>query len=210
MLPPVRITGAILQGGLTAIERIALATALSTGYPLPSDKTVTVNTGYNPDTQDAISGLGLPVYGRIVLGHNQEGTANSYVDAQGNSGSYPTIVIDCGLITVDYNQQVIRTYIQGRKGSIKEYISAGDNDITITGIYTAQADVAPYSFIDSLNKLLNAPVSIPIRNTYLNLLGVNYIVLMAGSQLPQTAGGYAIQNFTIKAISDEPATEFLP
>ena len=213
MLAPVKIiTEQILSGGINTQERALLAAGFLAGYkpPYPHYLPVTTNRTYSPDRPDGYSALGLPIYGRIVLGNNDEGFSNTYLDAQGVSQTYNTVVIDCALITVDYNQQVVRTNIQGRKGSIKEYISSGDNDVTITGIFASLADQAPYTFIDSMNRIFNASVAIPVTNQYLNKLGINYLVTMPGCQLPQVAGGYALQNFTIKAITDEPAQSIFP
>jgi len=210
-LPPIKITTAILQQGKSLAERALLAAALSKGYPKKREDTIEISADtYNPDQRDATSDIGTPIYGRIVLGENNDGFSNDYTDNQGNPQSYPTLVIDCAIIVVDYNQQVIRTNIQGRGNSIKEYISSGDNDVTITGIFTSLADQAPYDFINAINNIFNASVSIPVTNTYLNLLGINYLVLMPGCQLPQVQGGIAIQNFTIKAVSDTPLTAWLP
>ena len=163
---------------------------------------------YRPDAPDGYSILNTPVYGRIVLG--KDGEENKYTDAQGNAGSYQTVELDCAICSVDFNNKVVVTEIQGLPTSIKEFISNGDSDVTITGIFNSTPGVAPIDFIMALNNIFKAPVPIPVTNYYLNSLEIYYIVIMPGTSLGQTEGGYASQTFTIKAISDVPMTELLP
>lgn len=145
----------------------------------------------------------------IILG-DPDNTTNEYVDAQGVKGSYTTLELDCAIATVDYNNQVVLTKIQGLAQTIKEFISGGDNDITITGIYNSVVGVAPMDFINNLNAIFNAPVPIPVTHYYLNELGIYYIVIMQGTQMGQEQGRYATQTFTIRAISDTPMDKMLP
>ena len=162
------------------------------------------------DTPDGISPLGTPIYGRITLGTTDPNGTNSYTDAQGNAGSYQTVELDCALVTVDFNNKVVVTNIQGLPQSIKEFMSNGDNDVTITGLYNSTPGVAPLEFMLNLNKIFSAPLPIPVENYYLNNLDIYYIVIMPGTQMGQTEGGYATQAFTIKAITDTPSNEMLP
>ena len=163
---------------------------------------------YNPDSPEGSSLLNTPVYGRIILG--KDGQSNDYTDAQGKAGTYQTIDLDCALCSVEFNNKVVVTNIQGLPTSIKEFISNGDNDVTITGIYNKTPGVAPLDFIMNLNDLFRAPVPIPVTNYYLNHLNIYYIVIMPGTSMAQEQGQYSSQSFTIKAVSDVPMTEMLP
>jgi hypothetical protein len=168
---------------------------------------------YNPDEPDARSPLGTPIYGRIILGKaspDGEDAVNRYTDAQGREGFYQTVVLDCALVSVDFNNKVVVTNIQGAPTSIKEFICSGDNDVTITGIFNSTPGIAPMEFINNLNLLFTAPVAIPVTNYFLNQLNIRYLVIMPGTAMSQTPGSYASQIFNIKAISDVPMTEMLP
>lgn len=161
-----------------------------------------------PDSYSAGTLAGMPIYGKIILGN--ESGSNTWTDAQGNAGSYQTVELDCAICNIDFNNQVVRTEIQGLPYSVKEFMSSGDNDVTITGIFNSTPDVAPMDFIINLSLLFAAPVPIPVTNYFLNANNIYYIVCMPGCQLPQEKGGYSYQKFTIKAISDVPPTSMLP
>jgi len=163
------------------------------------------------DTPDGYSPLGTPVYGRIILGTDSPDGINNYTDAQGNAGSFKTVELDCAVVdAIDFNPKVVVTNIQGLSTSIKEFISSGDNDITITGVFNSSPGVAPTDFISNMNQIFSAPIPIPVTNYYLNLQNIYYIVIMPGTTMGQIRGEYSTQKFTIKAISDTPMTEMLP
>lgn len=200
-------TGAVIaaQSGAFALLRIGMP--LSNAYDqFGENRGVNAFPEYDP--ADGISKLGTPVYGKIVLGDTEK--ANTYTDAQGRTGSYTTIELDCALVNVEFNNKIVLTNIQGLGQTIKEFISSGDRDITITGIYNSTPGVAPIDFIINLNSLFTAPVPIPVNNYYLNNLDIFYIVIMPGTAIGQQEGGYATQTFTIKAMSDVPMQQMLP
>jgi len=176
------------------------------------------NFGTDVNTDDNVtyktSELGGRIY-PITLGalppSEGEDQINTYTDAQGNQGAYHTIDLECAIVeAVDFSSNVVVTKIQGLAGTVKEFISGGDYDITITGIYNSTQGLAPVDFIANLKDVFNAPVPIPVTNYYLNLLGIYYVVIMPGTTMGQTRGGYSTQYFTIRAISDVPMTEMLP
>jgi hypothetical protein len=166
-------------------------------------------TYQEPDSPDGYGPLGTPIYGSIVLG-DPDKEDNQYTDAQGNTMRYKTVELDCAIVTLDFNNQIIKTNIQGLNQTIKEYISSGDNDVTITGIYNSTPGVAPMDFIIAMSVLFSAPVAIPVQNYYLNANNIYFIVIMPGTTMGQAEGGYATQTFTIKAMSDVPMDQMLP
>lgn len=214
METPIYIKSQIISQGVRQAERALIKASLLSGYPKQTNFGNEINLGgtYTPDEPDALSQqTGMPIYGRVILGEGQDGDINTYIDFQGNQQIYTTTTLDQAIITVDYNPQVIVTNIQGRNGSVKEYISNGDSNINITGLFTSgRVDESPINFIDNINSVISAGVSIPITNKYLNLLGIERIVVMSGTSLPQTISGYSQQQYTIVAISDIPQTDPLP
>jgi len=165
---------------------------------------------YNPDTPDKKSALGTPIFGTIMLGTGVDGGRNDFTDAQGKSGFYNTVELDCALVTIGFDPKVVKTDIQGLPYSITEFISSGDNSVTIEGIYTSTPDVAPIDFITNMSKIFSVPVPIPVTNYYLNANNINYIKIMPGTSMWQEKAGYAYQRFTITALSDVPMTEMFP
>jgi hypothetical protein len=161
-----------------------------------------------PDSADGFSKLGTPVFSKIILG--LDGQENRYTDSQGREGQYTTVELDCALVDIEFNKNIVKTEIQGLNQSIKEFISNSDRNITITGRFDSTPGIAPIDFIINLNNLFSAPIPIPVKNYYLNNNNIYYIVIMPGSRIWQSEGGYSYQEFTIEAVSDIPMTEMLP
>jgi len=107
------------------------------------------------------------------------------------------------LITVDQPIKVIKTEIQGRDGTVKEYIGQGDADIVINGYITGKNGVYPREQVKKFQRWLDAPVAKEITAWWLENLGISHIVIESYS-FPQVQGGYSYQMFTVKAVSDTP------
>ena len=100
-------------------------------------------------------------------------------------------------------RKIIKTEIQGRDGTVKEYIGKGDAEITVNGIITGKNGVYPRSQVNELKKWLDAPVSKGVLSWWLQNLGINNMVVNSFS-IPQVQGGYSYQMFSFSASSDAP------
>lgn len=107
------------------------------------------------------------------------------------------------LCTVSRPSIIVKTQIQGRNGTVKEYISKDDYVITINGIISGQNGQYPETEALALQRIADAPVAIPVVSRFLNALEIFNIVVEDYS-MPQTAGGISKQEFTINSISDDP------
>ena len=107
------------------------------------------------------------------------------------------------LCTVSRPSIIIKTQIQGRSGTVKEYISKDDYVITINGIISGQNGQYPEAEALALQRIADAPVAIPVVSRFLNALEIFNIVVEDYS-MPQTAGGISKQDFTLNCISDDP------
>jgi|GEM_PF-1140218 hypothetical protein len=156
----------------------------------------------DPVTKDAplrTSVLGTPIYTDLTLQYC------SYTDnITGQTVSVDDdIVLDTVLLTVSQPIKVIKTEIQGRDGTVKEYIGKGDAEITINGIITGTNGVYPRDDVSELKKWLDAPISKGVLSWWLQNLGIHNIVVNSYS-IPQVQGGYSYQMFSISASSDAP------
>lgn len=113
----------------------------------------------------------------------------------------PDVTFETVLCTVSQAKKIIKTEIQGRDGTVKEYIGMDDYQVTINGIIVGENRVHPKNKVLQLKSVLDAPVSIPVVSEFLNNLGIFNIVINDYS-LPQEAGGYSKQDFSINALSD--------
>jgi hypothetical protein len=106
------------------------------------------------------------------------------------------------LINVNLPSIIVKTQIQGRPGTVKEYIGEDDWQITINGFLLADNGQNPSGAIVDLKNMKRARVPIPVVCTYLNNLDIFNIVLEDFS-MEQEPGGYSKQAFTLTAISDQ-------
>lgn len=172
-----------------------------------------LQSGYAKDIPLGLSSLGTPIYTDLSLLGCQytDNITNQVVNlpndqfrgigAQANSAYY--LNLESIIIQINQSQRVIKTEIQGRNGTVKEYIGADDMQITVNGIITGQNGVYPKESVNRLKKWLDAPVAKGVTAWWLNDLGVNNIVIESYS-IPQTRGGYSYQVFSFNAVSDTP------
>lgn len=143
------------------------------------------------------SSLGTPVLTNLQF------TGQTWTDQYGKTQTFKTLVFDAILVTVNQSKNIITTDIQGRNGTVKEYIGDGDYSITINGIITGPNGHYPKDEVKDLKRMLNANIAISVVSWYLQNLDVSSIVVK-DYEIAQEAGGYSFQNFSINALSDTP------
>lgn len=116
------------------------------------------------------------------------------------------IIIDTVIFTVTQTKNIVKTPIQGRSGTVKEYISDGDYLIEISGAIVSPDRTYPQSEVNELIQILKAPTAIPadsLISEYLNWFDIHSIVIES-YDFPQTEGTRNQQEFRISAVSDIP------
>lgn len=157
-----------------------------------------IPNNYQPDKPLGFSkSLGTPIYSDLDI------QGGSYTDTDGNPITFPAIRFETVLFIVSQSKQIVTTNIQGRNGSIKEYISDDDYAITINGIITGQNNVYPRDSVLSLKKVLDAPVALQINSWFLRQFGI-FSIVINDYNFPQVAGRNSQQEFSISALSDLP------
>lgn len=153
--------------------------------------------------------LGTPVFMNIEL------EPGAYTDKKGNAVEYGNILknneagdgfrIDTVLCDVVAKKQVITTKIQGSNGSVKEYISQDDYEITIRGALVDESGQRyPEEQVLQLVEYTETQESIKIYSRFLNdVFNIQYITVLSVSW-PQVEGTQNVQLFEIKALSDDP------
>jgi hypothetical protein len=144
-----------------------------------------------------LSPLGTPVVADITF------VGGSYTDENGRTVTFPTLTLATVLITVSQPKRIVKTEIQGRNGTVKEYIGMDDWQITINGILTGPNGIYPVEDMSDLRDILKAPITLPVVSRYLQMMEIFNIVVQDYT-LDQEPGGFSKQNFTINAISDLP------
>ena len=153
--------------------------------------------GTTPDSPLYNSVLGTPVY------TNLEFQAGSWQDNQGNTHTWDALTLDTVLITVEKIKNIISTSIQGRDGTIKEYIGDGDYVITVNGMITGGNTIRPVQDIATFNNIVNAKAPIAVNSNMLTPMGV-YNIVITRCTYPSKEGSYSYQLFSLSALSDFP------
>nr|DAQ00551.1 MAG TPA: hypothetical protein [Caudoviricetes sp.] len=121
------------------------------------------------------------------------------------------------IISVTQERNIVTTPLQGRDGTIKEYISNGDYGITLDialtdyeGEPSEQADEEfllpkqdyPLSQLETLRKLLTTPEAVEVESDFLYAFGIKSAVVTSFSLQQETHSNR--QSVQIQMLSDEP------
>ena len=133
---------------------------------------------------------------------NLEFPQGAYTDLQDNTITYGAVTIDTVIFEVNRPRNIVKTPIQGRDGTIKEYVSSGDYQITCRGIISNRDNVFPLDQIRGLIKVLEVPQQIPIVSLFLNDVFEIFNVVIERYSVPQVEGKRNEIPFSFVASSD--------
>lgn len=146
------------------------------------------------------SDLNTPVYDRLTIGDS----AATYIDVEGNIIPQPQISIDTVLMEVSQTRNIVRTALQGRNGTIKQWVSDGDFEVRVTGKIVDPDNNYPLQQVKDLKELISIPDAVKIRSDFLNqIFGIQNVVLTEPSWA-QTEGVRNEQAFSFLMIEDKP------
>lgn len=136
-----------------------------------------------------VSYLGTPVLDRLEF--------------KGNS-DIKQVSIDTVVFEVNMNRNIQKTKIQGRNGTVKEYISDGDYIINCKGIISNKDNIYPLEQVRNLVKVFEAQKQVSITSLFLNdTFSITDIVIETWS-IPQVEGKRNEIPFSFTASSDVP------
>jgi len=161
------------------------------------------------EATDRVSFLGTPVFSNLEI------PAGQYRDNQGQIVPFDGIRIDTVLFDVSIEKNIVRTPINGRDGTVKQYISLGDYSISCQGIIIGETDAAnagfdvsrtnvvPEAEIRKLNEIIKVPQEIEIVSEFLDFFDVSTVVIQGGG-FSQREGFRDSIYFTLGMLSDAP------
>lgn len=184
------------------------------GFGLTALKTKFYKSRVNEEEQDedgpgTTSYLGTAIFADLVFIPGEYKDKNGEVIQYGqilkNDDSKQYFVINTVLIDVSQQKQIIKTDIQGVRGTVKEYISMGDYQVTIRGALVSQSSVLyPTVEVQQLREYLEAEVSIGIASRFLDDIFDIQNLVIENFSFPQKEGFQNTQFFEISAVSDDP------
>lgn len=191
---PIITSDNLLQPGIVLAQgqnQAQLAASSANEFDSKIDKTTTA------DTPLYRGPLGTPVWADVTF------KGGSYTDNNGKTVTFGDVKLVTVLLTVHQSKKIITTEIQGRNGTVKEYIGDGDYEVQINGMLTGQNGQYPTDDVLALKAVFNAPIAIEIVAKYLQNLDVFNVVVM-DYDFPQEAGKYSTQSFSARCLSDTP------
>jgi hypothetical protein len=156
-----------------------------------------INAGSEQDTTNFTSKLGTPVYSNVIFNAGKQFDQN-----MNEINNWSDFRIDDCLISISQAKKIVTTEIQGRDGTVKEYIGMDDFQVQIVGRLNGSYGVNPKSDTKILKTILDAGQPLAITSWWLQNLGITDIVVV-NYDLGQIEGEYSTQYFTINAISDK-------
>lgn len=114
------------------------------------------------------------------------------------------------LISLNMEKNIVATALQGRNGTIKEYVSDGDYNISIdAGVSTYQIDGQgehtidyPIDVLKELKEILSLPETLEMQSDFLDIFGIKSGVVKSFSLQQETHSNR--QSINIQMLSDEP------
>ena len=104
---------------------------------------------------------GTPVMSRLILGDQNSATFN-YTDINGNTQTLDSVTLECCIMVASQEKNIIKTSLEGRDGTVKQFISNGDYKIDVTVIVATVDNNYPRDFVNALINILSIPDSIPV------------------------------------------------
>lgn len=147
-----------------------------------------------PPNQEATGLLGLPVFTRV----------NFLAPAGWNR-----MELNDPLVEISRDKLIVTTEVQGRDGTVKEYISNGDYAVTIKGILASDpfdgryARRYPAREVQLLKQLCDLPEAIPVTGRLFKIFGIHNLVIK-GVSWPTLPGFTNLQAYELRCLSDEP------
>ena len=149
------------------------------------------------DLPVGVSPLGTLVYDRIRF---LPGIVRNAKNPLGKP--YNGLIIDTVIFEANQQKNIIKTTVQGRDRSIKEYISGGDITISITGaIVNNSTGFYPTRDVTTFTEIMNVPKSLTVQSKFLDLLGIKFMTVESW-RLTGQSGFRNVQNFVITAVND--------
>lgn len=160
------------------------ATQVALGYQI-NDTNQFKDYGYGKASQLA----GLPIFQPLVL--------------KGFDG-LDDMVLESAVVSYQRQRNIVKTVVQGRDTSVKEFINNGDWAISVSGLICRNGFEYPIDAIDEFNQFMERKATLEVVHEVLNALGV-YEIVIEDYSLASTSL-INCQPYSFNATSDTPIT----
>lgn len=121
------------------------------------------------------------------------------------------ILLEECIISINQEKNIVTTALQGRNGTIKEYISDGDYQISVSAAVSSYKEKSgnneasleyPQDKVQQLVELLQLPETLNIHSDFLEVFGIKSAIVTGFSLEQETHSNR--QAFQIQMLSDLP------
>jgi hypothetical protein len=114
------------------------------------------------------------------------------------------LVLEIALITATQEKNIVKTSVQGRNGTIKEYVSDGDWQISIRGVIVSESsNKRPSEELKKLDLFRSYNVDIDVISNFLFDLNVVTLVI-TNVTYEQREGMRNVYDYTLTCLSETP------
>ena len=101
---------------------------------------------------------------------------------------------------------IVKTNMQGRDGSVKEYISMDDWSLNFKGFFiNYENDLYPEEKVETLLRIFEKKIPLKMTSKWLSRWGIERVV-MENISFPTFEGHANVQPFELRCLSDDPIT----
>jgi len=131
--------------------------------------------------------------------------SGSYIAQNGNVLEYDGLTLETVLFDISQTKNIVKTTVQGRAGTIKEYISDGDYQVNVKGVIVNEdnPNLYPESEVNTLIDICRASANIKVQSGLLALFSV-YELVIESYNFPMGEGFQNLQTFELTCVSDSP------
>ena len=116
------------------------------------------------------------------------------------------LILESAIVAISNTKNIVKTQIENRDATVKEYISRGDYNISIKGVFAFKGLDWPRESVSLFRQYMELKTSIKVTHDLLNQMGIHDIVVES-FDIPENTFINLIP-YTIQAVSDEPV-EFI-
>lgn len=151
---------------------------------------------------------GMQVFDAVIF-KKPAGAGNqtqTFVPDNRNTGQITAndLVLEVALITATQEKNIVKTSVQGRNGTIKEYVSDGDWQISIRGVIVGElSNKRPSEELKKLDLFRGYNAEIDVISNFLDDLKV-YTVVITNVTYEQREGMRNVYDYTLTCLSETP------
>ena len=147
---------------------------------------------------DKKSLFGTPIYDIVTF------QAFTYTDENGKEVNNSAFDLELAIVEINKPRNIVKTQIMGRNGTVKEYMSDDDYQISITGSFLNKyAYRSPEDLMRYFDQITKAPIELKVVSNFLSYFEI-FTIVIENSRIKQREGARNIVDYELQCVSDTP------